>query len=60
MAYDSYPDDRLIPPHGGYLDLKSYRMAVIVYDATVAFCDRFVEKRSRTADQMVQAPRSGK
>jgi four helix bundle suffix protein len=30
-----------------------------VYDGTVIFCDRFVEKRSRTHDQMVQAARSG-
>jgi restriction system protein len=50
----------LIPPHGGYQDLQSYRMAEIVYDATVVFCDRFIEKRSRTHDQMVQAARSGK
>lgn len=35
-------------------------MAEIVYDATVAFCDRFINKRSRTHDQMVQAARSGK
>jgi four helix bundle suffix protein len=50
----------LIPPHGGYRDLKSYQMAEIVYDATVVFCDRFIERRSRTHDQMVQAARSGK
>jgi restriction system protein len=50
----------LIPPHGGYRDLKSYQMAEIVHDATVVFCDRFVERRSRTHDQMVQAARSGK
>jgi four helix bundle suffix protein len=50
----------IIPPHGGYRDLKSYQMAQIVYDATVAFCDRFISKRSRTHDQMVQAARSGK
>jgi len=50
----------LIPPHGGYRDLQSYKMAEIVYDATVAFCDRFIDKRSRTHDQMVQAARSGK
>lgn len=49
----------LIPPHGGYRDLKSQN-AEIVYDATVAFCDRFIDKRSRTHDQMVQAARSGK
>jgi restriction system protein len=51
---------RLIPPHGGYRDLKSYQMAEIVFDATVVFCDRFISKRSRTHDQMVQAARSGK
>jgi four helix bundle suffix protein len=50
----------LIPPHGGYRDLKSYQMAEIVYDATMAFCDRFIDRRSRTVDQMVQAARSGK
>jgi len=51
---------RVIPPHGGYRDLKSYQMAEIVYDATVVFCDRFIDRRSRTHDQMVQAARSGK
>jgi four helix bundle suffix protein len=51
---------RIIPPHGGYRDLKSYQMSEIVYDATVAFCDRFIDRRSRTHDQMVQAARSGK
>lgn len=49
----------LIPPHGGYENLKSYQTAERVYDATVIFCDRFVDKRSRTHDQMVQAARSG-
>lgn len=49
----------LIPPHGGYRNLKSYQTAEIVYDATVLFCDRFIDKRSRTHDQMVQAARSG-
>ncbi len=51
---------QIIPPHGGYRDLKSYQMAEIVHDATVVFCDRFIELRSRTHDQMVQAARSGK
>jgi restriction system protein len=50
----------LIPAHGGYRNLKSYQTAEIIYDATVAFCDRFVDRRSRTHDQMVQAGRSGK
>jgi four helix bundle suffix protein len=35
-------------------------MAEIVYDATVVFCNRFIDRRSRTHDQMVQAARSGK
>jgi len=51
---------QLIPPHGGYRTLQSYQMAEIVFDATVAFCDRFIDRRSRTHDQMVQAARSGK
>lgn len=51
---------KLIPSHGGYRDLKSYQMSEIVYDATIVFCDRFIDKRSRTHDQMVQAARSGK
>lgn len=34
-------------------------MSVLVYDATVKFCDRFIDSNSRTHDQMVQAARSG-
>jgi len=49
-----------IPPHGGYQKLLSYQKAEIVYDATVFFCNRFIDRRSRTHDQMVQAARSGK
>ncbi|MDR3557229.1 MAG: four helix bundle suffix domain-containing protein [Syntrophobacteraceae bacterium] len=51
---------KIIAPHGGYRDLKSYQMAEIIYDATVVFCGRFVDPRSRTTDQMTQAARSGK
>ncbi len=49
----------LIPKHGGYRHLKSFQLAQLVYDVTVRFCDRYIEKRSRTHDQMVQAARSG-
>jgi four helix bundle suffix protein len=52
--------DGFIPPHGGYQKLLSYQKAEIVFDATVYFCDRFIDRRSRTHDQMVQAARSGK
>ncbi|MBN1975295.1 MAG: four helix bundle protein [Sedimentisphaerales bacterium] len=51
--------ERIIPPHGGYRKLRSFQAAQNVYDATVIFCERFVEKSSRTRDQMVQAARSG-
>jgi len=49
-----------IPPHGGYRHLLSYQRAEIVYDATVRFCARFLDRRDRTVDQMVQAARSCK
>lgn len=49
-----------IPPHGGYEQLASFQKARIVFDGTAAFCERFIDKRSRTFDQMVQAARSGK
>lgn len=52
--------DGFIAPHGGYEALLSYRKALLVFDATVFFCERFIDRRSRTFDQMVQAARSGK
>lgn len=51
--------EALIPKHGGYRRLKSFQVAQLVYDVTVRFCDRYINKRSRTHDQMVQAARSG-
>ena len=53
-------NSNLIPPHGGYRELRSFQHSELVYDATVKFCDRFIDKRSRTHDQMVQAARSGR
>lgn len=49
----------LIPKHGGYRKLKSFQVAQLVYDITVRFCDRYVNRFSRTRDQMAQAARSG-
>ncbi len=49
----------LIPKHGGYRKLKGFQVAQLVYDITVRFCDRYVDRFSRTKDQMVQAARSG-
>jgi four helix bundle suffix protein len=52
--------ESFIPLHGGYKNLLSYQKAQIVFDATVYFCKRYIDPRSRTHDQMVQAARSGK
>jgi len=51
--------EKLIPLHGGYRKLKSFQVAQLAYDVTVRFCDRYIDRRSRTHDQMVQAARSG-
>jgi restriction system protein len=53
-------DSSTLRPHGGYRRLRSFQVTEVIYDGTVAFCDRFVDKRSRTHDQMVQAARSGR
>ncbi len=52
-------EEKLIPAHGGYRNLKSFQTTTIVYDLTVDFCARFV-KDYRMKDQMVQAARSGR
>lgn len=52
--------DGFIPSHGGYRDLLSYRKALIVFQVTHLFCERFLDQRDRTVDQMIQAARSGK
>ncbi|HQO77699.1 MAG TPA: four helix bundle protein, partial [Thermodesulfobacteriota bacterium] len=53
-------DESLIPKHGGYRRLKTFQLAEIVYDVTVRFCEKYIDPRSRTVDQMVQAARSGR
>ena len=54
------PDpEKLIPLRGGYRKLKSFQVAQLVYDVTVRFWGRYITKRNRTHDQMVQAARSG-
>lgn len=51
--------ESLIPKHGGYRKLKSFQVAQLCYDITVRFCDKYIDRFSRTKDQMVQAARSG-
>ena len=47
-------------PSGGYRSTASFQTATLIYDATVWFCEKFLDPRSRTVDQMVQAARSGR
>ncbi|MHB9139634.1 MAG: four helix bundle suffix domain-containing protein [Victivallaceae bacterium] len=49
----------LFQKHGGFRKLRSFQVAQQVYDGTLTFCNKFIDKRSRTHDQMVQAARSG-
>ncbi|MBM4453650.1 MAG: four helix bundle protein [Chloroflexi bacterium] len=51
---------KTLRPSGGYRKLRSFQTATIIYDTTVSFCNRFIDPRSRTVDQMVQAARSGR
>ncbi len=47
-------------PSGGYRNTASFQTSTIIYDATYWFCEAFLDSRSRTIDQMVQAARSGR
>lgn len=49
-----------LPPSGGYRNLLAFRISEIIYDLTAVFVGRFIARGSRTADQMVQAARSGR
>ncbi len=47
-------------PSGGYRNTASFQTTTLIYDATWRFCESFLDARSRTVDQMVQAARSGR
>ena len=53
-------DKRLVQPNRNYSSLLCYQKALAIYDLTYHFCSRFIDKRDRTYDQMIQAARSGK
>jgi len=68
-TYPAHPSDWVAEPQppyrrlrraGGYRELKSFQMTTLIYDATVRFCAQWVDRYSRTVDQMVQAARSGR
>ncbi len=55
----SSPSEKLLLPSGGYTKLKSFQLARLIYDITFRFAKLYIPSKSRTADQMVQAARSG-
>lgn len=50
----------IVNRNNNYADLLFYKKAVVIYDLTYIFCERFIDKHDRTFDQMVQAARSSK
>lgn len=54
MDYNNYKD------YKGYKSLPFFIQSEIIYDFTVEFAGKFIDFKSRTRDQMVQAARSGK
>lgn len=60
MSEHSPNPHKKLRPSGGYRDTASFQTSTLIYDATVWFCEKFVDSRSRTVDQMVQAARSGR
>jgi len=61
---DDLPKDvtmtKKLRPSGGYRRTAGFQTATIIYDGTYYFCDKFLDPRSRTVDQMIQAARSGR
>jgi len=47
-------------PSGGYRATASFQTATLIYDATYWFCEKFLDPRSRLAEQMLMAARSGR
>ena len=59
-ALNSDMEANILLKHDGFKKLLSYQKSLIVYQITVIFCNRFLNCRDRTVDQMIQAARSGK
>lgn len=53
-------DNSFIPQNTDYTKLLVYKRAECIYALTYAFCEKFLNPKDRTVDQMVQAARSGK
>ncbi|MBK7620144.1 MAG: four helix bundle protein [Flavobacteriales bacterium] len=53
------PNSDIYPKNGGFEKLVSHQMAELLEDVTKRFVERYVDPKSRTCDQMIQASRSG-
>ncbi len=45
---------------GSYKNLIVYKKTVLIYGITYYFCNKYLDRKDRTIDQMIQAARSGK
>lgn len=54
------PTRKRLRPAGGYRTTASFQTATLIYDATYWFCEKFLDPRSRLAEQMLMAARSGR
>jgi len=52
------PYEPEMPRYGPFKKLKSFRMAQLIHDVTVLFCDEHTEPRSRVHDQMPRTARA--
>lgn len=58
-AEDTQGTYRRLRPSGGYRNLRAFQTTTVIYDGTVAFCDRFIRSH-KLHDQMTGAARSGR
>lgn len=58
-ALNSEAAEKIYGKHGGFKQLKAYQVAELCYDFTCRFCARYIDRKDRHYDQMVQAARSG-
>jgi four helix bundle suffix protein len=59
-SHSSHTSHPIIPPRGDQQTLLSFQKAEVVYDITFRFAHKYLSKRDRTVDQMIQSARSGK
>jgi len=53
-------DNKNYNDYKGYRGLPFFKQSEIIYDFTMEFCQKYINPKSRTKDQMEQAARSGK